>query len=69
MTLKELQTEVARRADTAGTEINAAVVARVIACTFDTLLAADPVSSATVIAKGLDSAFKRSLREGRGPRG
>jgi len=59
MNLSEFYNEIARRADTAGTEINVAEVKRVLAVMFDVLEDLKPAEAFEVIAKGLASAGKR----------
>jgi hypothetical protein len=59
MTLTEFYDEVARRADTAKTKINAAETRRVLAEAFKVLAALDSASFAEVVSKGLTTAKKK----------
>jgi len=63
MKLTEFYNEVARRADTAKTAINAAETKRVLATAFDVLAEQDATELADTIAKGLTLAKKRSTKK------
>jgi hypothetical protein len=57
--LGEIYDEVARRADTAGLEINVAETKRVLACLFDVLETRSAAEVSEFIAKGLKRAALR----------
>lgn len=60
MTLSEFYDEVARRADTDKTKINAAETKRVLSEGFKVLYSLDPATAAELIAKGLAGAKKKA---------
>lgn len=59
MTLNEAYAEVARRADTAKTKINAAEVSRVLACFFEVMNELDPCCAMAVLERGFRVAEKK----------
>ncbi len=58
--LNTIYNEVAKRADTHGTKINAAESKRVLACFFDVLSECPPADAFDFVAKGLKRAGRRS---------
>lgn len=59
MTLRDFYAEVASKADTQGTKINAAETNRVLACMFDVLEDKSPAEAFELINKGLAQAARR----------
>lgn len=61
--LKDVYAEVSRRADTAGTKINAAETSRVLAKFFDVLSEYKPAQAVQIVADGLKAAQKRKAKK------
>lgn len=61
--LGDVYAEVSRRADTAGTKINAAETSRVLAKFFDVLSEYKPAQAVQIVADGLKAAQRRKAKK------